>query len=228
MIKEEKLWYLKNLDILSGLKEDELKFIEENSVGIEVKGGEMIYSPEEEEEFIYFLKRGSVKLYRIDDEGREIVFAILGPGDIFGGISSYDRGRYGEFAEAVSDTLLCAIRRETFFEKMSRNPTVMLRLNRFLGLITYELELRLEEVVSKPVISRVSSLLLKLFEKFGDSEGNVRIPLTHRDIATMIGATREATTIALNRLKREGAIELGRKKIRVLNKGLLEEFRILG
>lgn len=75
---------------------------------------------------------------------------------------------------------------------MSRNPTVMLRLNRFLGLITYELEVRLEDMVSKPVVSRVSSVLLRLLDKFGDERGYIKIALTHKDIATMVGATREA------------------------------------
>ncbi|WP_457601151.1 Crp/Fnr family transcriptional regulator [Hydrogenivirga sp.] len=225
MIKEEKLWYLKNLDILSGLSEEELKFIDENSVGLEIRGGEIIYSPEDEEDFIYFLKRGVVKLYRVEPEGREVVVALLGPGDIFGGISSYDRGSYGEFAQVMEDAFLCMVNRKLFFDRMSKNPTVMLKLNRFLGLITYELEMRLEDIVSKSVLSRVSSVLIKLLDKFGDREGRIGISLSHRDIATMVGATREATTLALNRLKNEGVIELARKRIRVLNRDLLEEFK---
>ena len=115
MIKEEKLWYLKNLDILSGLSEEELKFLDDNSVGLEVKKGDTIYSPEEREEFLYFLKKGSVRLYRIDDSGKEITFAVLGPGDILGGISPYERRSYGEFAVALEDSFLCLVNRKVFF-----------------------------------------------------------------------------------------------------------------
>ena len=62
MVKEEKLWYLKNLDILSGLSEEELRFLNENSIGFEAKKGMIIYSPEEKEEFLYFLKKRKCKV----------------------------------------------------------------------------------------------------------------------------------------------------------------------
>ncbi len=225
MIKEEKLWYLKNLDILSGLSEEELRFLDDNSVGLEVKKGTTIYSPEEKEEFLYFLKRGSVRLFRVDDSGKEITFAILGPGDIFGGISPYERRSYGEFAVALEDSFLCLVNRKVFFNRMSRNPTVMLKLSKLLGLLTYELEVRIEELVAKPVLSRLSSLLIRLLEKFGDEEGNIRLSLSHRELASLIGATREATTLALNELKQMGAIEVGRRRIRVLDRNTLEEVR---
>ncbi len=139
------------------IKEEKLQFIDENSTGMK-------------------LKRGVVKLYRMESEGREITVALLGPGDIFGGISAFDRKSYGEFAKAVEDVFICAVNRKVFFERMSKNPTVMLRLNRFLGLI----------------VSRVSSVLLRLLDKFGDERGYIKIALTHKDIATMVGATREA------------------------------------
>ncbi len=223
-LKEEKIWYLKNLDILSGLSEEELKFLDENSVGLNLRRDELVYSPEEEEEFLYFLKRGSVKLYRIEPNGKEITLAILGPGDVFGGISPYEKGNYREFAKALEDTFICLINRDVFFSRMSRNPTVMLRFSRFLGLLTYELELRLEEVVSKPVISRVSSLLIRLYKKFGDGKSSITVPLSHKDIAGMVGTTREATTLSLNELKRAGAISLGRKRIKITDLDKLREF----
>ncbi|RLJ71332.1 CRP/FNR family transcriptional regulator [Hydrogenivirga caldilitoris] len=223
MIKEEKLWYLKNLDILSGLSEEELKFLDDNSVGLNVKKGTTIYSPEEKEEFLYFVKRGSVRLYKVDSNGKEITFAILGAGDIFGGISPYDRDMYGEFAVALEDTFICLVNKRVFFSRMSRNPTIMLRLNKFLGLMTYELELRIEELVAKPVLTRLASLLLRLQDRFGDPEGDIKLSLSHRELASLIGATREATTIALNELKDMGAIEIGRKKIKVISRKLLEE-----
>ncbi len=224
MVKEEKLWYLKNLDILSGLSEEELRFLNENSIGFEAKKGMIIYSPEEKEEFLYFLKKGSVRLYKVDDSGKEITFAVLGAGDIFGGISPYERKTYGEFAVALEDSFLCLINRQTFFNRMSKNPTVMLKLNKLLGLLTYELEIRIEELVAKPVISRLSSLLLRLFDRFGDEEGNIKLSLSHKDLASLIGATREATTVALNELKHEGAIKLGRRKVKILQMDTLKKY----
>ena len=107
---------------------------------------------------------------------------------------------------------------------MSKNPTVMLKLNKLLGLLTYELEIRIEELVAKPVISRLSSLLLRLFDRFGDEEGNIKLSLSHKDLASLIGATREATTVALNELKHEGAIKLGRRKVKILQMDTLKKY----
>lgn len=53
----DKIWYLKRIDILSGLGEDELRHIEKNSIMKEYVEGQVIYSPNRLDEYIYFLKR---------------------------------------------------------------------------------------------------------------------------------------------------------------------------
>jgi CRP/FNR family transcriptional regulator len=92
----------------------------------------------------------------------------------------------------------------------------VLRLNKLLSLKVYELEVLLEELTFKTVTERAVSLFLKLNEKFGVSyQGSdmINIPLTHNDIASMIGSTRESTTLALNKLKSRGLIGSMKKRI---------------
>ncbi len=71
----------------------------------------------------------------------------------------------------------------------------------------------------------LKNLDIVLLEKFGDGEGNIKLSLSHRELASLIGATREATTIALNELKDMGAIEAGRKRIRIIDREILEEVK---
>ncbi len=58
----DKIWYLKRIDILSGLSEGELSYIDKNSIMKEYAEGQVIYSPDQIDEYIYFLKKGKIRL----------------------------------------------------------------------------------------------------------------------------------------------------------------------
>ena len=82
------------------------------------------------------------------------------------------------------------------------------------------MEARWADVASKDVSARLASMLLLLFEREGvvTSEGyRIATRYTHRQLATMIGANREATTRALGRLREEGAVQLRNRYIYVMD-----------
>jgi CRP/FNR family transcriptional regulator len=162
------------------------------------------------------LKKGKVKLYKTDASGKEMVFAILKDKECFGSLTPIEGTTINEFAEAMEDVLTCLIDKKFFFSFIEDKPNLVLRLNKLLSLKIYELEVMLEELTFKTVTERAVSLFLKLNEKFGVSyQGSdmINIPLTHNDIASMIGSTRESTTLALNKLKSRGLIGSMKKRI---------------
>ncbi len=132
-----------------------------------------------------------------------------------------------EYAVAIEDTLLCSIPKNVFFSFIKDKPTVMVRLNKLMSLKVYELEMLVEELTFKTVMERTVSLFLKLNDKFGllvKGQKLIDINLTHNDIASMIGSTRESTTVALNKLKRSGLIDTKKKKIILKDLNRLENF----
>lgn len=226
----DKIWYLKRVNIFSELSEENIRYIDRHSRMKTFKKGSLIYFSDSDTLHIFFLKKGKVKLYKTDNSGRDFVYAILTDREVFGSISPIDLESPNEFAQALEDTLTCVIEKNFFFSFIKDKPTVMLRLNKMLGLKIYELEMLLEELTFKPVQGRIVSLFLKLYEKFGadwDRLKMINIPLTHHDIASMVGATRESTTVALNRLKSHGLIESRKKRFFIKDMEKLASFQEL-
>jgi len=222
-----KIWYLKRINLLGGLSEDELKYIDSRSRMKKFKKGEIIYFSHSDVQQIYFLKQGKVKLYKTDLSGKEMVFAVLKDKECFGSLSPIEGASTNEFAEAMEDSLTCLIDKKLFFSFVKDKPTIVLRLNKMLSLKIYELEMLLEELTFKTVLERTVSLFVKLNEKFGvpfNGSNMINISLTHNDIASMIGSTRESTTVALNTLKNRGLIDSKKKKIIIKNLESLEHF----
>jgi CRP/FNR family transcriptional regulator len=83
-----------------------------------------------------------------------------------------------------------------------------------------------EDLVFKNVNQRLAGLLLHLYEEYGYEKNDntyIYLKLTHYDIASLIGSTRETTTASLNDLKREGLIDFDGRKLVILNKEGLEK-----
>ena len=178
--------------------------------------GESIYIGERDYDKIFFLKKGKVKLLKLDMTGREMVYAILKENEIFGSLSQLKENIDNEYAEALSETLVCYIGKEQFFKFIESNPSIMIKLNKLLSRKVVELQLMIEELTFKSVSGRIISLLIKLNQKFGVNYKDnilINLSLTHNDIASMIGATRESTTLALKGLKDANVIFSEKKKI---------------
>ncbi len=216
ILSKDKTWYLKNINVFQNLSSDDMEYVEKKSIMKDFKKGSTIYFGERDHDKIFFLKKGKVKLFKIDMTGKEMVYAILKENEIFGSLSQLSENINTEFAEALSDTMVCHIKKELFFSFISNKPSIMIKLNKLLSMKVFELEMLIEELTFKSVLGRVISLFLKLNKKFGVNYKDnilINISLTHNDIASMIGATRESTTLALNKLKDQNLIYSEKKKI---------------
>jgi CRP/FNR family transcriptional regulator len=147
--------------------------------------------------------------------------------ECFGSLSPIEGPSLNEFAEAMENTITCVIDKKLFFSFIKDKPTIVLRLNKLLSLKIYELEMLLEELTFNTVKERLAALFLKLNDKFGvpfNEFRMVNINLTHNDLASMIGSTRESTTVALNALKQAGYVESRKKKIILKDLAKLKDF----
>jgi CRP-like cAMP-binding protein len=182
--------------------------------------GYVFYTPDETGEVIFLLKKGKVQLYRMSPEGRKLVIATLGPGSIFGEMSIVGQGVYDSFAEAIEDCTLHVMGSGDLKRILITQPQVGLRIVETLGQRLREVEARLEDITCKGLAARLASLLLRLQKEYGNPiEG-----YTHQDLADMIGMHRETTTQTLNDFKRDGLLDIGRKRLELYD---LEGLRAL-
>lgn len=210
-----KLGYLSDIELFQDLSPREIEEVERVTTISGVKKGRVFYRPEETGEVLFILKQGQVLLYRISPEGKKLVIASLGPGTLFGEMPLLGQQLHNTFAEATEDCMILVMSRKDLERLILNKPQIALRVLEITGRRLRNAEERLETMAFKGIPARLASLLLRLSEERG---GSLEIiGLTHQDLAETVGTYRETATQVLNDLKSQGLIEIGRKRITIVN-----------
>ena len=168
------------------------------------KRNEVIIRPDDVPSGVFYLSRGYVKLYTLSESGQELSLIIFKPGDFFPMIWTFKDVIPCQYCETMTSVELYRTSKEKFKEFVQENPEVLWDVTgkiliRLLGLLE-----RMEYMVFGNAHQKVASILAICAERFGVKKGReviVKVPLTHRDIASLIGLTRETTSIELKKLQ---------------------------
>lgn len=207
---DNKYWYIKRSDIFSVMSHEEMEKLASLSTMCEFKKGATIYLLDDPSEHVYLLKEGTIKISRIGQDGQEMILDIIAPGEIFGEMSLLGEDSRSTMAQAAEDSLICSIGKGDFFSFFSAHNDLAFKVLKLVGLKRVEIETRLEELAYCSVSERIASLLNRMAKRHGVKENGgikIRPRLTHRDIAFLVGASRETVTDQLNQLKAQGLID---------------------
>ncbi len=211
----EKIDYLSSIQIFRDLTPGELAAMDQQITMSTCRPGKIFYMPEDSGEVLFLLKKGRVQLYRLAPNGKKLVVATLGPGSIFGEMSIVGQGMHNTFAEAVDECVLCVMSRSDVERLVREKPDVAFRFVEAMGERLSQLETRLEDIAFKSIPARLAGLLLQLAEEQGGS--GVVTGYTHQDFGELLGTYRETVTQTLSEFKADGLIEIGRKKVTLLD-----------
>jgi CRP/FNR family cyclic AMP-dependent transcriptional regulator len=220
----DKLWYLKQVDWLSRLTADEAQQLESRAVTRTFRKGEVIYFPQDAGQTVLLLASGRIKLKNLTPDGKEAILAFVEEGEMFGELALLDDTQRGEFAEAVSDAQLIAISADALRDVMEKRPDVAIGITRLVGLRRRRIQNRLQNILFRSNRERVVHLLLELLETYGSVDGTawrITLRLSHQEIASLIGATRESVTLILGQLQLEKLIRVYRRQLIVLDRDRL-------
>jgi CRP-like cAMP-binding protein len=206
---------LSNIDIFQDLSPDDLKEMDQKTTMSTCEPGRVFYAPEDTGEVLFLLKKGRVQLYRLSPDGKKLIVAILEEGSIFGEMSFVGQGMHNTFAESIDDCTLCVMSRQDIENLIHEKPQVGIRFMEAMADRLQKTEAKLEELAFKGIPARLSSLLLSLSSE--DNGASIVDGYTHQDLAEMLGTYRETTTQILNNFKGAGWIEIGRKRIVLLD-----------
>lgn len=214
-----KLWYLKKIDLISRLPQEEVKKLSRQTTMDRVQENQPIYFPGDTSNTIYILKEGRVKISRQTRDGKKITLALLEPGEIFGELALSDEDSRKTMAETVSNSLICSVSDEVFLDFLSDHPELSFEINRIMGNRRREIESKVENLIFKDARERLAYILEDLFEDHSDEDlGKLpEITFSHQEIADLAGLTRPTTTNLLNELQEDGVLELDRKNIVLKN-----------
>ena len=216
MSVETKLWHLENFNLLRALSIPEKLKMAKKIKDSKIKKNEYIYFPEDPSSTIFFLKKGRVKIGTYSEEGKEIIKAILGPGEIFGELSLVGEGKRNDFAIALDNNVtLCAMSMTDMEDMMASNSKLGLKVTKMIGFRLKKVERRLESLIFKDARSRIIEFLKDMGEELGTPVGDeimVKHFLTHQDMANLTATSRQTVTTVLNELKEKDLIYLERNK----------------
>lgn len=211
-----KLWYLKNLDIFSHFRDEEYRMLEKYSQMKEVRKGDMLYLQGSSDKNIYILKKGAVKITKLTPQGKEIILDICKGGTIFGEMAYMEPIERDESAEVIEDGLICVMKKEDFDRMLQMVPGLSIRLTKMIGLRRWKIENKILDLLYSTVEQRLARTLLNLLDDFGVPHKKgylIKLKLKHSDYADLIASTRETVTATLNRMKRDGLIDVEGKYI---------------
>jgi CRP-like cAMP-binding protein len=217
-----KLEYLSMVELFWDLSPDEIEQLERATRMVTYRRGRVLYSPDEPAEVLFILKQGEVEISRITLEGKKLVLARLGPGSIFGEMAVLGQRMHRNFAEALTDCLVCVMSRSDVEELLLGDPRITRRLVHMLGSRLAEVEDRLEELAFKGVPARLAGLLLRLASDTDWRGRRVLHGLTHQQLAELLGTYRETVTATLNQFRDQGLVEIGRRRVTLLDPARLE------
>ena len=180
--------------------------------------GELVATAEDLTRRMFVLVEGKINMVCTNSEGRRLVVGRLEPGAVFGEGALSTHGDLNVFAEAASDLTLWTIPGSEARNATIQYPILGWALLQTHGERLFQVENSLEDVAYKKLPERLAALLLDLC----DSTAGVIRGTSHQALADHLGTYRETVSAILRDFKRQQLVELGYRRINVLN---VEELR---
>ncbi|MDA8254699.1 MAG: Crp/Fnr family transcriptional regulator [Betaproteobacteria bacterium] len=155
---------------------------------------------------IYFVLSGALKVQVSDEEGREVILSMLGPGELFGEMGVLDDHPRSATVLAVESSEVVVIGKDDFKRCLVENPDVSLFIMRNLVKRLRLADRNIESLALLDVYGRVARLLLESADVVNGRKV-VTHKLTKQDIAKMIGASREMVSRVMRDLTAQGLIQ---------------------
>lgn len=210
------------------LEDYEREMIRQVGISRQYTRGENIFCNGDPADRVYLIESGWVKIFRINGDGRYVtVGSIRRPSELMGLAETLQGVERTCNAGAITDVKLIVVYREAFFELLSCETTIALKVARLLAMRMRDAELGVHEMVTRHVTSRLALLLLKIAEGCGQQvNGVIRIEprFTHEDLAAMIGASRQTVTSILSAMREERCLEMEDGIIMITDRQCLERY----
>lgn len=219
-MRRNKTWFFRNNPLLAGLPDHEIDWMEQRAEVVNFRRKQLVWSPEDVADRVFWVRSGIVKVSRTTPEGRELTLQFHTKDDMIGEGCVFTPGVREVVAEAYEDVTLYALSRDDFSALLRRNADLALRAGKLIAARRQKLERRIGDLLFKTAHARLAALFLDLVEDFGvrDSRGViVNLKLTHREMAGLIGATRETVSFAILDLRRDELIQTESKRVVLLD-----------
>jgi CRP/FNR family transcriptional regulator, cyclic AMP receptor protein len=169
---------------------------------------------------------GTIRISVPSPDGKEIVLAILGPGEICGEIALLDGKERTADAKAATDCSVVVLERRDVLAFFAQYPDAWTKLIDVLCERLRSADQQMAEFALSPVPVRLAKALLRLATTNGQTMNGrpvERVHLTQRELGNVIGATRESVNKYLRAWQRQGRVQIADRLILITNRAAVED-----
>jgi CRP/FNR family transcriptional regulator, cyclic AMP receptor protein len=213
---ENKVWYLRQNRLFEQAGEEAIEGGDRIFKTSVYPKRSLVFDQGDPTRVVFLIKRGKVRITRLTADGKEVTVAVLGAGDMFGEETLFDTQPRTTHAVCLEESLLCTAKADDLFALLSRNPTLALNVAKILNDRLVDASATMEDLA----YAKISDRIMHLFERLAAEHGvktergtTIDVRLTHADIASLIGSTRETVSLEMSNLAKAGAIVYDDKRV---------------
>ena len=211
---------LAELQIFANLSREHLKKLEEITQEIFLAKGAELFAPGDLSRGFYVVREGTIRVYGMSPQGKEITQEIAGSADAFA-VASVFSDTYHCFAEALKDSQLYLIKKKEFLDLVTGDREFAVAWMRMLSLMVISLRRRLVDLTIKSPKARIAGYLLLLSEMQGSR--SVALPVPRKELATFLGMTHETFYRTAKELEHENLVQFSGLTVEILAQERLVE-----
>ncbi len=188
--------------------------------------GQMLFFENDVCDGFYYVRSGTVKLYKVSSSGREQIFHTFKAGDTFAEVPTFDDGLCPVNAQALERSTVLLIRKRDFEKIIRAYPEVALGLLHHFARWLRRFTIQLEELSLKDVSARLAGYLLRQAAERGKRTPDgvvVTLDMNQQEIAANIGTVREIVSRNFRKFQELGLIRLKGRRLTILDRDGLEE-----
>ena len=216
----------RSLRVFCNLSDGALERFDEIAVGVSFPGKAMLFEEGDPADSIYVICDGQVKLSTISKDGRTMILRIAGPGDVLGLSATVANLPHEVTAETIAPANLKSVSREEFLELLENYTEVGRNTAKTLAKDYHEVFLDARRLaLSGSAAGRLAQLLIEWAHTAacGKPELRFTMALTHEELASMAGASRETVTRLLSQFERDRLIARRGSSLTIVNPSGLAE-----
>jgi CRP-like cAMP-binding protein len=179
---------------------------------------QILYSEGKHARFLFFLKSGKIKTFKIHEDGKEYITNLYGPNEYLGHVALLEDQPYTDTAEVLENAEVVAIPKDIFLQAVYNDMSIASKFIRLITNDVKEKEERLLRLAYDSLRKRVAKALIDLHQKFNKERTDpALIEISREDFAQYIGTATESVIRTLSDFKSEKLIEIKDGKIKIIN-----------
>jgi len=197
-----------------------------NSRAVTIPRHASVYTCGDQDEKVYFIESGQIKLLLLSPEGKECLLAIHSAGDVFGELCLAGLGARHETAIAMKETKLKQIPCAQFFARLSRDALTE-GFVRYLAVRIADQHQVIANLVTVDSEQRLGQTLLQLARTMGKKDPRsirIELKISHEELSEMVGTTRPRISFFMQRFRNRGLIETNRDHVLIIKENQLTDY----